>query len=235
MSRGTRGRARSPAGRRRTRRLPTSTRSAGGCTFAEDPVRAAPEARIIWHADLDPGTLAAVAVATDREDPDRIAFETLRPWLTVATDPDGREHVVLSDGWRHIRLDIVAGSLAAGPAIVLHYRLQGIASLAPKLRPLGRLLDLVVHRRFSASRFPVERRTGRWVTLLRVHDALADGASQREIGIALFGADRVADGWAGPSDSLRSRVRRLAADARAMARGGWRSLISGGSRTDHGG
>jgi hypothetical protein len=61
--------------------------------------------------------------------------------------------------------------------------------------------------------------------MLRVHDALAAGASQREIASVLFGAERVEADWLGTSESLRSRVKRLVRDARAMARGGYRSLL----------
>jgi hypothetical protein len=65
----------------------------------------------------------------------------------------------------------------------------------------------------------------RWLTVLRVHDALLDGASQREIGAALFGEDHLHRHWDGASDSLRSRVRRLVQEARATARGGYRQLL----------
>jgi len=61
--------------------------------------------------------------------------------------------------------------------------------------------------------------------MLRVHDALQEGASQREIGATLFGDERVAHDWIGESDSLRSRVRRLVREANAMARGGYRQLM----------
>ena len=56
----------------------------------------------------------------------------------------------------------------------------------------------------------------------RVHEAMAAGARQSEIGTGLFGADRVAREQAGRSALLRSRVWRLVADARMMAKGGYR-------------
>ena len=61
--------------------------------------------------------------------------------------------------------------------------------------------------------------------MLRVHDAIGQGASQREIGVVLFGDERVARDWVRESDALRSRVRRLVHEARAMARGGYRQLM----------
>lgn len=199
--------------------------ASGGSTFAEHPARAAPDARIIWHADLDPGTLRVAAVPTVHGDPEGIDCNRLRTWLTVATDRNGREHAVLSDGWRHLRLDIEDGSLVASGPVRLHYRLSGLASAEARILPLRRFLDLCRRGRFGRALFPADPRVERWLAVLRVGDALAAGASQREIGAALFGEQRIADDWNGRTDSLRSRVRRLAREARAMAGGGYRRLM----------
>lgn len=222
---GTHGRARPRGGAVATAATRARILRNGGFTFAERPEAEAPEARIIWRAELDPGTLAVTATPSARGDPEAIDPATLAPWLTVCADGEGREHAVLSDGWRHIRLDVAAGTLAGEVPVVLGYRLRGIAGAVAKLLPLRRLLYLCRHRRFSAALFPEERRIERWLLLLRVHDALADGASQREIAAALFGIERVAHEWSGASDSLRSRTRRLIRDAEFMARGGYRSLL----------
>ncbi|PTS89240.1 hypothetical protein DBR17_03480 [Sphingomonas sp. HMWF008] len=197
----------------------------GGCTFAEHPDLPAPEARLIWHADLDPGTLGVAAVPADPADPDSIRIDQIAPWLAIAIDEVGREHAVLSDGWHHIRLDIEEGRLEGQEAVLLHYRLDGLASAEARLLPLRRFLDLCRYRRFASSLFPRDARIDRGIDMLRVHDALGQGASQREIGAALFGDERVTRDWVGVSDSLRSRVRRLVREAHAMARGGYRQLM----------
>lgn len=160
-------------------------------------------------------------------DPDRIDFAMLAPWLTIVSDWQGVGHAVLSDGWRRIRLDVAGGTLVGGGPVILHYQLHGVPSALPKILPLRRLLALCRHRRFAPSLFPHDRRIEHWLELLRVHDGLADGASHREIGCALFGQDRVGQDWNGASDSLRSRVRRLVRDARDMARGGYKLLMPG--------
>ncbi len=202
-----------------------SSRPGGGFTFAEHPDRGAPEARIIWHADLDPGTLRVAAVPSDPRDPDSVRIERLTPWLTIAVDGEGREHAVLSDGWHRIRIDIEQGSMADGEAVLLHYRLRGVASAKSKVLPLRRFLELCRSGRFARSLFPRDPRVERWLTVLRVHDALAAGASHREIGAALFGEKHVSLDWSERADSLRSRVRRLVRDAQAMAQGGYRHLL----------
>ncbi len=107
----------------------------------------------------------------------------------------------------------------------IEFRLGGGAAAAAQLLPLQRFLHLVRHRRFTRSLCRHDPRTSRWVTMLRIHDALCDGASHRDIGLALFGQDRIERDWTGDSDSLRSRVKRLVRDARIMAQGGYRCLL----------
>lgn len=231
MSPGTHVPARQRGVRRRQAEGWRTPRS-GGSTFAERPDLEVPDARIIWHADLDPGTLRVIAIPATSDDPDRIEPAMLSPWLTIVSDADGFEHAVLSDGWHRIRLDLAAGSLVSGEPVVLHYQLKGVPSALPKILPLRRLLDLCRHRRFAASLFPDDRRIERSLELLRVHDALTDGATQREIARALFGEDRANQDWRGTSDSLRSRVRRLVRDAATMAHGGYRFLMRGARERD---
>ena len=211
--------ARAP--QRKGHRYPSATRAGGGCTFAEDPGRPAPDARIIWHADLDPGALRAIAAGAAASHPDSIDAADLAPWLSATVDEMGVEHVVLSDGWQHIRLDIERGSLLAGSPVILHYRLAGLVDAEPKLLPLRRLIGLVRHRRFLRTLIVPDARMARHLLALRVHDALAAGATQREIAEMLFDADEADD----RADSLRSRVRRLAREARRLAGGGWRTLM----------
>lgn len=212
-----------PRGAQRLR--PAKTRSNGACTFAEHPDRAAPSARIIWHADLDPGTIRVVAEPADPCDPDSLRLDRIASWLAIAVDAAGHEHVVLSDGWHHIRLDVEEGRLTGQQAVLLHYRLRGLESAENRLLRLRQLLDLCRHRRFARTLFPRDPRIDRGLEMLRVHDALSAGASQREIAEALFGSERVREDWRDGSDSLRSRVRRLVREARDMARGGYRQLM----------
>jgi len=212
--------------------LPDQTEEAQGWRI--EPLRsegweliAAPEARLIWHAELDPGTLSVEAIPARVDDPDAIDAQDLAPWLAWISDPDGREHAVLSDGHHHIRLDVEAGSLFRGP-VILRYRLAGMASAQAKLLPLRRFLEFCVHRRFRRALYPPDPRVARWLLALRVHDGLVEGASLREIAEALYSPDRVAAEWNAASDSMRSRIRRLAVEARKLARGGYRSLLRRG-------
>lgn len=148
------------------------------------------------------------------------------PWLRIVPDAGGQEHAALTDGHRQIRLDIVGGSLLRSrSAVLLRYDIWGIQRASRRLKTLERFLDLVRTGRFRAPLYPVDPLIARGTLLLRVHDARISGASQREIGEGLFGAEAVERGWEGQSDHVRQRVRRLVKSARAMAQGGYRLLM----------
>lgn len=179
---------------------------------------------------LDPAVLPVHAESAEPAGPDVVPLAPLAPWLTIVADAQGGEHAVICDGRHRLQLDIVSGSLADCEAVTLDYCLRGVCSAEPRLLTLRRLLGLVRHRRFVRSLFPRDPGVPRQILLLRVGDALATGASQRDIAAALFGDDAVSRDWNGRSDALRSRVRRLVRDAKAMAAGGYRQLLRRGGR-----
>lgn len=84
----------------------------------------------------------------------------------TSPDPLGREHAVLSDGWRRIRIDVEQGSLTTGAAVLLHYRKLGLASAEPMIQPLRRFLVLCRHGRFARSMFPRDPRVGHKIAKL---------------------------------------------------------------------
>lgn len=188
------------------------------------PGLAAPEARPMWRAEVHPfvlGVEAGPPGAGDLFEPDRLAAS----W-TLVTDADGREHLLISDGLRAIRIDVLEGSIARGPS-ELRYRLAGLASAEQPLLTLRRLIALWRTGRFCRSLHRAEPRAGRWLLMLRAHDALGAGAGQREIAATLLGAEAGEPRWRTHSPSVRSRVQRLVRLARAMEAGGFWSLLSG--------
>ena len=58
-------------------------------------------------------------------DPEAIDLARLLRWATIVRG-GGREHVALSDGWHHIRLDVVDGSLVEEGPARLEYLLSGM-------------------------------------------------------------------------------------------------------------
>jgi hypothetical protein len=180
---------------------------------------------VVWSSAFDPHTLSVTAVPACKPDPDTLLLRDIEPWLTIATDGHGREHVLLSDGWQHIRLDVEEGRISGHEAVHLEYRLAGLASADSMVSTLQRFLGLCRQRRFVPALFPRDPRIARGLEVLRISDALEHGASQRDIAMALVGEERLERDWAGASDALRSRVKRLIRHARDMAGGGYRELL----------
>lgn len=136
----------------------------------------------------------------------------------------GAEHLALSDGAFRLRLDILEGTLLDGPAH-LEFLVGGPACAVHRLPTLRRLLAVLSGNGFKGPLFRADAAMARRVRLLRVHDALAEGASYREIARVLYGDEAVAAELKGASDFMRARVRRMAVEARRMAAGGYRTLL----------
>ena len=190
----------------------------------ERPDRDALTARPVWRRELLSCVLEADAV-DDGEGEDRFDIARLRHLATLIED-GAAERLLLSDGHRSIRLDIVSGTLSKGP-VLLRYRLAGLSGVERPLVVLQQLLALWRGGRFSRSLHPLERRAARWILLLRTHDALVAGASQRDVAATLLGREAGEQRWRVEASSLRSRAQRLAREARRMAAGGDLSLLRG--------
>jgi hypothetical protein len=193
---------------------------AWGLHAFEDPDRASPCARPVWRAGRYALVLSAFASPGRGDD----AFD-LGLAASHATVLDGgcAQHVLLSDGWRSIRLDVRGEQLAAGP-VLLHYRLAGRSSAEGPLLVLNRLLGFLKHGRMPRRLFTREARAARWVLLLRTADALAAGATQRDIAAVLL-AGPMGARWRVEAGSVRSRAQRLVRLARHASRGGYVNFL----------
>ncbi len=195
-----------------------------GCPFAApfdvDALAASP----FWLASVDPSVLPVRAVVPHHTE-DAFDVMDLGQVVTVFRDRCGTEHVQIGYAPRPIRLHVESGTVLRG-SVALHASLGG-CSVQSRLRTLRRLLDL---RRLGRPRTRDDVPDVRGVRLaftLQVLDGLDAGASQREIGIALFGAERVHEEWRGISDYLRSRVCRAIRLGNALREGGYRQLLLG--------
>jgi hypothetical protein len=188
----------------------------------ERPDLAAPEARPVWRAEVHPFVLAVEAHPPHGED--RFDLARLGAISTIVTAADGREHLLISDGLRSIRIDVLAGSIASGP-VGLHYCLAGLETAERPLLTLRRLLALWRTGRFCRSLHPAEARAGRWLLMLRARDALAAGATQRAIAGELLSSCATRERWRVEAPSLRSQVQRLVRSTLRMAGGGFRELL----------
>jgi hypothetical protein len=193
-----------------------------GLHLFEDPRLGAGEARPVWRDAIWPA-LRAAAVTAERA-ADRFDVRALGPLATVVLGPRGAQHLLICDGRSSLRIDVVEGSLLDG-AVALEFRLAGSAGLE---RRLGLLRQWLLLRR-TGRLPPPPRASGhaRQIALLRAHDALASGATQRQIAEQLLGRSPLPRAWRLDDPSLRLRAQRLARGARAMAAGGWTALLRG--------
>ena len=182
----------------------------------EPPERRVPDARPIWQTAIDPSVLQATALpclAGDSDAFDVAALVSLA--VCQRNEKNGKEHWLFGDGLWQVRLDIVSGTLTAGP-VLLEYHLSGLSRALPRLITLNRLIALSRTGRLPPSLFPVEQRANRWVLVLRTWDALAAGMSQREIACEFFGLGDLPR-WRTTAPSWRRRAQRLVEAARHAA------------------
>jgi hypothetical protein len=177
---------------------------------------------VFWHGDCHANILPVEAKPiTCFDHPDSFDLLAIPYPVTVLRSPDG-EHVLIGSGASALRLDVLSGSLLAGP-VHLEYCLSGFAGLDPKIMTLRKLLALERLGRLPATLCPPSRKADRWRMTLQAHDGMRAGASQREIAIALFGEQRVNADW--EAGYLRTRIQRLIRTAEKMIRGGGYRLL----------
>lgn len=195
-----------------------------GCLHIEDPHLRCSDATILWSARVDPSVLRVDAVPPQSSDGN--PFD-LRRWASLAClvkQADGGENLLLHDSLNSIRLNIMSGSVLDGP-VALRFDIHDADPVDPMIDTLRRLLHFQRTGAIPVRSLPGVRRHQRVAMALRVHDALSQGASIRDVGIMLFGFDRVDAEWEASGESLKSASRRLIALARSMASGEYLTLL----------
>lgn len=181
-----------------------------GLARLEDPDSAFADARPTWLAEISTAVLQCRVGAGDPIDWVELAWP-----LTVA-DGAGLQHLLLSDGYRQIRIDVIGGD--GNQIFAPLFELSGLGGLTPQLDALDRVRHLVSGTIGPPA--PASRRAGRWVETLRVHDALVARASYREIAAALYGEQTIGPRWWLDTPSWGLRIQRLAAASRAALAAG---------------
>lgn len=194
-----------------------------GCLTRPDPLLTWRDAPILWRFGLDPSVLEVRALPLDGGD--RPTFDLSRCGATALLVCGlDREHVLLRADTGTVRLDVLSGSLADGPVALVH-DFTAAEAIELTLAALRRFLCLCRNGTLPPLPVPSVQRWQRQATALRVHDAQSEGASIRDIGLMLYGAERVRLEWSG--EALKSQCRRLIDLAREMVSGGYRKLLLG--------
>ena len=191
---------------RRARRPDAAQR--WGLRLLEDPALDARDAQPAWQ----PGHAAVVQLYQDADPP--VDAELFSFWRIPGHKQllhDGRGLALIACSSGHCQRYALAPGLEDGMAVAHAYRGRHAAPAAPMP---GTPASMARPRPPPAALLELHT--------LQALDATLAGASLREVGEGLFGADAVA-GWYSDG-GLRSRVRRLVRRGNALMRGGYRRL-----------
>jgi type VI secretion system activator RovC-like protein/transcriptional regulator len=211
------------AGNARSGRRSRASPQQFGLVAFEPPGVGVPHARPLWSMGAHPFVLFAAPSSAGSKAADGIDLRRMHDLAKLIVDENG-EHLLLSDGFRAIRLDGPPGAFTAG-AVCLRYSIGGLVTAERQLLALRRFLALCRTGRFSRSLHRREARARRWIILLRVHDALVAGVGQRQIAAELLSSSAAEPLWRIRESSIRSQVQRLVGSVRRFAAGEYRSLL----------
>jgi hypothetical protein len=166
----------------------------------------------VWRADVDPCVLRARVLA--HAGGGHRLFDAKAVQARCLASRLG-EHVAFSCAGEIARIDIVAGSVSSGPA-VLAFDILADTDLDRKLAALRR-----IYARTAGAGVP--RRLRRLHLALLVRDARIDGASWCEAADLLLGPGD----WPGDGEHRKSVIRRLAEAASALCRSGAGAILRG--------
>jgi hypothetical protein len=170
----------------------------------------------VWSADADPRVLSARAIPwTDVGDSHWPI--TLGNFFMRAVVGAGREHIRIDDRGRSVRLDVVEGSLLAGPASLSVEMAVG-SRLPAQLTAVGEFRGLLAGRQRTTK---LSARHHHCLLALAAYDARLDGASLRAIADRLF----TPGDWPGDGEHRKSRIRRFIAQGEALVRAGPRAIL----------
>lgn len=201
---------------------PAARSHPGGYVFEGDPGLTARDVPLFWEAAVDMNVICALARPCRSAEPGAFSLFDL-PWPAVLLQQPDRQELLVESPQGQIRLSLAAGDLLQG-SVGLRYIIEG-AALLERTHALQRWDWLLRKGAWPQGLGLGATRGERWSLLLATLDALSRHRSLRETAIALFGEVTVEREWNQASDHLKSRTRRLVAQARALAAGGYRKLL----------
>lgn len=137
----------------------------------------------------------------------------------VLLAPDGVQHVLFHGQRGSLQLHVTGADLL-DPVHLLIDAVPDVGSVKSYLQAQALLAELRARGQEAFSANVQKLRAKRFSLVLQALDGFLADASLREIGVALFGAERIATDWDDDHRHLKDRVRR------AVARGKW--LMDGG-------
>lgn len=195
-----------------------------GLLFFEDPCLDAQVAKVFWRPDFCAGVLPIVTSLDAGPASGRyLDLRRLRCRSSILPD-DPLQHVLCADQGRFLQLSAI-GANVAQPVQVLANVLPSMPYSETRWRSFKRLGDLVRYEVIRPALYPPDMGARRLARVLQALDGYLAKASQREIAVALFGAERVDADWSHPGAHLRDQVRRAIRRGRDLMNGGYLKLL----------
>ncbi len=139
--------------------------------------------------------------------------------------PDGRQHVLVREGPRNLQF-VADGASMLGPVRLLTNALVDARILRQRLVALEALNAVVQEGRLPAGLYPADPRSRRLRHVLQALDGWRAGETYRQIGMALFGEERVRSDWSDARHHLFDRVRRAVHRGRSLMTGEYRRFLA---------
>lgn len=190
-----------------------------GILYSDSPHIDARNAAIVWQS---PRTQVLKTVALpegSRRGLGSIRLSDVRCSTLVVIAPDGRQHILFHGHGGGLQLAVAGASVLESVHLLID-AIPDTADVKSHLQVQTLLGELRTRGQLAFSENVPKLRTERFSLVLQALDGFLADASLREIGVALFGADRVVKDWDDDHRHLKDRVRR------AVARGKW--LMEGG-------
>ena len=179
-----------------------------GCLYATAPDLDARLASVFWCPDLCPSVLRFTASAvTGAAEPESFRLNKIACPSVLLEMANGTQHLLFTDHGRWLQIVFSGADILRPVRLTVEIDTESRRA-ARQLRALHCFNDLRFCGHLLASHFQPNALSSRLQIALQALDGSQAGATHREIGMALFGKDRVKAEWDHPARSLRDRTRR---------------------------
>lgn len=204
-----------------------AARKWGLCAFAR-PDLPYGETAVFWSPDVDRSVLPIAAHPTvdgfDRYDV--VDFSKLGVSVTVLKLPSAQEYVLLTEGFLTIQFHVLSGTVLNGP-VQITFQPGRLAVRKEELLTIDRFRAFRQNGRFDESLFPRHPRAERWMMVLRTLEFAPLDSEPNYLAMAgaLFRSENVRH-WTEENEWIRSRLRRVVTEARALVNGGYLNILA---------
>jgi hypothetical protein len=131
--------------------------------------------------------------------------------------------VLLKGQGAHVALELHGTTVLTRPSRLV-FELDGLDDLNGQTEQL-KTLQRFTRLQTASARSPFATDERLYHALVALDESMA-GKTYRQIAIAIFGEQRVAEEWVGASQFLKDRTRRLVAKGHELMTGGYRDLLA---------